>query len=259
MIAAELMSQDQPAAAVAVLARVPAADPFGEAARDLRFQLLARSGQSAQALADVTARTRAGSRDPADWIQLGNLHSEARRFAEAEQAFVRAHELWRAGTFPSISEWSLWVMRGGALEQAGKWPEARAALREAYRLAPNEPVVLNYLGYAQLDRGEEMDASEAMIRRALELTPGSAAITDSLGWALFRRGRIAEAIPVLERAVQGAPGDVEINEHLGDVYFAAGRRNEARFAWRAALVQAEGEDAARLRRKIEQGAARPPA
>jgi tetratricopeptide (TPR) repeat protein len=253
MIAAELLAQKEPAAAARLLAKVSDTSPFAQSAREARLQHLARSGQSAAALAEVTERTRRGSRDPADWIQLGNLHVDARRFDAAAQAFTRAHELWRAGRFPGISEWSLWLMRGGALEQGGKWPEARAALREAYRLAPNEPLVLNYLGYAQLDRGEELDESERLIREALRLAPDSAAITDSLGWALYKRGRLDEAIPVLERAVKGEPADVEINEHLGDAYYAAGRRIDARFAWSAALTYAEGEAADRLRRKIDRG------
>jgi Flp pilus assembly protein TadD len=99
--------------------------------------------------------------------------------------------------------------------------------------------VLNYLGYAQLDRGEEIEASERLIREALRLAPDSAAITDSLGWALYKTGRLDEAIPVLERAAKGEPADVEINEHLGDAYYAAGRRIEARFAWSAALIHAK--------------------
>ena len=104
-------------------------------------------------------------------------------------------------------------------------------------------------------RGEALEESERLIREALQLAPDSAAITDSLGWALHLRGRTGEAIPLLERAARGEPADVEINEHLGDAYYAAGRRNEARFAWAAALVYAEADDAARLRTKIERGPA----
>jgi tetratricopeptide (TPR) repeat protein len=255
MIAAELLAEKEPAAAARLLAKVSERSPFAQSAREIRLQHLARSGQTASALAEVTERTRRGSPDPADWIQLGNLHADARRFDAAAQAFARAHELWRAGRYPGISEWSIWLMRGGALERAGKWPEARAALREAYRLAPTEPLVLNYLGYAQLDRGEELDESERLIREALRRAPDSAAITDSLGWALYKRGRVDEAIPVLERAVKGEPADVEINEHLGDAYYAAGRRIEARMAWAAALTYAEGEAADRLRGKIDRGLA----
>ncbi|HEY0325326.1 MAG TPA: tetratricopeptide repeat protein, partial [Allosphingosinicella sp.] len=252
-LAAEVMGEERAAEAVRLLAQVPADDPFADAAASLRLRLLASSGQRATAMTEVRQRIARGSRDPADHIQLGDLLVDARQFDEAAAAYARAHELWRAGTYPAIPEWTLFVARGGALEQGGRWPEARTALREAYRLAPAEPVVLNYLGYAQIDRGEEPAESERMIREALRLAPDSAAITDSLGWALFRTGRVDEAIPYLERAARNEPADVEINEHLGDAYYAAGRRYEARFAWTAALVYAEGEAAERLRAKIERG------
>lgn len=253
LIAAELLSEREPGAAARILADVRGDDPFAGAVREIRLQHLAASGQSAAAIAEVRARIEKGSRDPADWIQLGQLLNEEGRHKEAAEAFGRAHGLWRAGSHPTIPEWTIWLMRGGALEQAGDWPEARAALQQAYRLAPEEPLVLNYLGYAQLDRGERIEESERLIREALRRAPDNAAIIDSLGWALFKRGRVDEAIPVLERAVQGAPADPEINEHLGDAYYAAGRRVEARFAWRAALVHAEDEAPERLRRKIERG------
>jgi Flp pilus assembly protein TadD len=256
MIAAELMAETRPAAAAALLEHVPPGDLFAPAAREVRLQLLAQSGQSAAALAEVTARTARGSAEASDWVQLGNLQSDAGRHAEAAQSFTRAYELWRARPDPSVHEWTLWLLRGGALERAGQWPAARTALQEAYRLAPNEPLVLNYLGFARLDRGEALEESEAMVRHALALSPGNAAITDSLGWALFRRGRVEEAIPVLERAVRGAPADVEINEHLGDAYWVAGQRVAARYAWRAAMVQADGEARTRIAAKVERG---PPA
>ena len=145
-------------------------------------------------------------------------------------------------------------MRGGALDKAGDWPAAREALRTAYRLAPEQPFVLNYLGYAQIIRAENVEESMRLIRDAHQRAPDSAAITDSLGWALYLQGNLAEAMPLLEQAAQGEPADVEINEHLGDAYLAAGRRVEARFAWAAALAYAEGEAAARLRTKIDTGA-----
>ena len=147
----------------------------------------------------------------------------------------------------------MWLFRGGAHDEAGDWPQAKAALETAYRLAPEQPLVLNYLGYAQLERRENMAEAERLVREAHRLAPDNPAITDSLGWALFLSGRTDEAIGLLEQAVEGAPGDVEINEHLGDAYFAAGRRVEARFAWAAARVYAEDEDAARLDAKMVAG------
>ena len=113
--------------------------------------------------------------------------------------------------------------------------------------------MLNYLGYAQLERRENMVEAERLVREAHRLAPDNAAITDSLGWALFLKGELPEALTLLEQAAEGEPADVEINEHLGDAYYTAGRRVEARFAWTAARVYAEGDDATRLAAKIEGG------
>jgi Flp pilus assembly protein TadD len=126
-------------------------------------------------------------------------------------------------------------------------------LRRAYELAPQQPYVLNYLGYALLVRNEDVAEAERLIREAHRLAPDNAAITDSLGWALYHKGQLGEAIPLLEQAAQSEPADVEINEHLGDAYYAAGRRVEARFAWRAASVYAEGAVSTRLAAKMERG------
>ena len=105
----------------------------------------------------------------------------------------------------------------------------------------------------ELVRRENVVEAERLIREAHRLAPSNSAITDSLGWALFLKGERDEAVRLLEQAAQGAPADVEINEHLGDAYYAVGRRAEARFAWTAARVYAEGEARTRLDQKIEGG------
>jgi Flp pilus assembly protein TadD len=121
------------------------------------------------------------------------------------------------------------------------------------KLAPEQPLILNFLGYAKLERGEDLDNAEAMIRKASELAPGDASITDSLGWAQYKRGRLKEAIETLQRAATADPSQAEIREHLGDALYDAGRRFEARFAWEAALVTADEEMAARVKSKLESG------
>jgi Flp pilus assembly protein TadD len=174
------------------------------------------------------------------------------RQTEAADAFSRAIAVRRDGD-EAQPEWTLQLMRGGALDEAGNWEGARGALQAAYRLAPTQPFVLNYLGYGELIRHENPGEAERMIREAHRLAPDNHAITDSLGWALYLRGQLPEAIAMLEQAAQGEPSDVEINEHLGDAYFAAGRRIEARFAWKAALVYADGAAATRIAAKMESG------
>jgi Flp pilus assembly protein TadD len=150
--------------------------------------------------------------------------------------------------------WSVWMLKGSALERGGNWAEAKLALEKAVQLAPLQPVALNYLGYAQLERRENVTAAMAMIERASQLKPDDPAITDSLGWAHYLLGDIAKAIPTLEKAVQGQPNDATINEHLGDAYWAVGRKYEARYAWSAAAVFADTADvAARAKAKAEGG------
>jgi Flp pilus assembly protein TadD len=113
--------------------------------------------------------------------------------------------------------------------------------------------VLNYLGYARLERGERLDEAEALIAEASRRAPDNASITDSLGWAQFKRGKVAEAIATLQRAAAGDPAQSEIHEHLGDALYTAGRRYEARFAWQAALVTAEEDVRQRVQDKINAG------
>ena len=253
MVAAELLADlNQAELAVALLDNVLVDDPFAEAARDQRIRLLIEAGRGERALREAEAAAGAQEAKAADLVRLGEVLMDRGRPAEAASAFARAIEL-REGAAAGVPEWALWLLRGGAHDEAGDWPQAKAALEEAYRLAPEQPLVLNYLGYAQLERRENLQEAERLVREAHRLAPDNAAITDSLGWALFLNGEVDEAIALLEQAVEGAPADVEINEHLGDAYFAAGRRVEARFAWAAARVYAEGEDAVRLDAKIERG------
>jgi len=253
LIAAELYGQqDRRDAAIDLLANVPAGDPYAAAARDQRIRLLVQSDQDARALAEAQAAAASGRAGVADFVRLGDVLLDQDRPGEAAQAYGRAQELRGTGD-SDFPEWALWLFRGGAYDQARDWPQARSALEQAYRLAPEQPLVLNYLGYAQLERRENLVEAERLVREAHRLAPDNAAITDSLGWALYLKGALSEAISLLEQAAEGEPADVEINEHLGDAYFAAGRRVDARYAWSAALVYAEDDDATRLRSKIDRG------
>jgi Flp pilus assembly protein TadD len=149
--------------------------------------------------------------------------------------------------------WPLYLGRASALLDADRWPESRSVLEAALKIAPDEPLILNFLGYSKLERGEDLDGAEAMIRKASATAPDNGSIIDSLGWALFKRGKMDEAIALLRKAALTSPAESEIHEHLGDALYAAGRRYEARFAWSAALVTAEAETDARLKAKLDGG------
>ena len=252
MIAAELLGQqDQNDAALALLSSIGDDDPYAAAARDQRIRLLIAAGEDTLALQEAESAATAGGATVADLVRYGEVLMEQDRPGDAARAYARAVEIHNDDSAYPL--WSLWLFRGGAFDEADDWPQTKAALEQAYRLAPEQPLVLNYLGYAQLERRENMAEAERLVREAHRLAPDNAAITDSLGWALFLKGELAEALTLLEQAAEGEPADVEINEHLGDAYYTAGRRVEARFAWAAARVYAEGEDANRLAAKIDSG------
>jgi Flp pilus assembly protein TadD len=240
-------------AALAALAAVPADDPFAADAVERRVSFLAAAGRKEEALTVARAAATAASTTVAAWTRLGDILTELDRHAEAAEAYGKALDLARSGAEAPQPLWGLWLLRGSALTRAGRWEEGRAALQESHKLAPDQAVVLNYLGYSQLERRENIAEATRLIAEASKLQPDDAAITDSLGWAHFVGGDVARAIPLLELAAQGEPADAAINEHLGDAYYAAGRRFEARYAWSAALTYAEGEAAARLRAKLEAG------
>lgn len=253
LVTSELLgAADQHDEALKVLANIPAGDPFAAGVADSRIRLLVAGGNREAALSEAQQAVLGAGAGVSDWSRLGDLLSELERPKEAATAYGRAIDLTRQGA-QGRADWTLWLLHGGALHEAGHWPEAKAALETAHRLAPEQPVVLNYLGYAQLERRENLDEAEKLIKEASRLQPDDAAITDSLGWTYYVRGDVPKAIELLERAAKGQPADPAINEHLGDAYYTAGRRYEARYAWEAALLNAEDDAAARLRAKIETG------
>ena len=255
LVASDLTAKrGEEAQALALLAHVPADDPFAGGLADRRIRLLNASGATDLALAEARAAAQSNG-TVGDWTRLGELLTELKRHGEAAAAFTRATELFGAER-PEQPEWALWLLRGGALLEVGNWAEAKASLERAHQLAPEQPLVLNYLGYSQLERRENLAEAERLIQEASRLQPDNHSITDSLGWAHFVRGNLPKAIELLEKAAAGEPADPAINEHLGDAYYTAGRRFEARYAWEAALLYAESEEAVRLRAKLASGLTR---
>ena len=137
---------------------------------------------------------------------------------------------------PERRHWSLFYRQGIAYERTKQWPKAEAAFKKALELFPNQPSVLNYLGYSWVDMGINLNEGLDLIRKAVDLRPNDGYMVDSLGWAYYRLGRFEDAVVDLERAVSLRPGDPTINDHLGDAYWRAGRKLEATFQWRHALA-----------------------
>jgi tetratricopeptide (TPR) repeat protein len=187
---------------------------------------------------------------------LGNVMRARKRYDEAVDYYSRAINIIGK---PDKKNWTQFYARGTCYERLKKWPAAEADLQKAMQLAPDQPLVLNYLGYSWVDQNRNLKQGLALIERAVQLKPDDGYIVDSLGWAQYRLGNIREAVKYLERAVELKPEDPVLNDHLGDALWRVGRQDEARFQWEQALtLKPEAEDVEKIKRKLAKGLASRP-
>ena len=183
---------------------------------------------------------------------LGDLQRTAQKFDEAAATYTRALTV-AGGEAPG--DWRFYYVRGISYERGKRWDQAEADFKKALLLNPDQPQVLNYLGYSWVDQGINLMPALDMIQKAVDASPNDGYIVDSLGWAYFRLGRFDEAVTMLEKAVQMRSTDPEINDHLGDAYWRAGRELEARFQWNiaSAVDEPDGDVRARVKLKLAGG------
>lgn len=246
-----LSSQSRFAEANAVYRAIAPGVPAAEFGRLRVAMNLEEMGDTDAALKelDVLAAAKPDGLDAL--ITKGDVLRRKQRFAEAATAYDAA--IRRAGTLEP-HHWPLLYSRGISYERSGAWPKAEADFQKALALKPDQPDVLNYLGYSWIDKGERLAEARAMIEKAVALRPRDGAIVDSLGWALYRMGEFANAVKVLERAIELKPEDPTINDHLGDAYYQVGRVDEANFQWKRALgLNPEPEQLEPLKDKIRTG------
>jgi tetratricopeptide (TPR) repeat protein len=212
---------------------------------------LQRLDRKDEAKTRLTALTKADPKDFDALVTLGNLYRNNEEFAPAADVYNSAIALLGE---PTRDNWTVFYYRGISYERTKQWEKAEADFRKALQLEPDQPMVLNYLGYSMIDKKMNLNEAIAMVRKAVELKPNDGYIVDSLGWAHFRLGEYDEAVKQLERAVELKPADPVIADHLGDAYWRAGRQLEARFQWQHAKDnKPEPEDLARIDKKLKEG------
>lgn len=226
-------------------------DPAFVSAEVGRAEALRSQGKADAALEALQALARSHGDLLGVQFALGDMLRMEERFDEAEVAYTAAIDL-----LPEVTEddWVVFFYRGICHEQSKDWAAAEADFRRSLELNPDQPQVLNYLGYGLVDRGEKLDEALGMIKKAVAADPDKGYIIDSLAWAYFRLGRYEEALVPMERASLLEPVDPIVTDHLGDVYWMVGRKLEAQFQWRRALsFDPTEKDADRIRRKLEVG------
>jgi len=195
--------------------------------------------------------TREEPSRPDPLVILGDLLRSNKRFEESVDAYDRA-----VGILGDIDKrhWTILYSRGISLERSRRWDRAEKDFQRALELNPEQPYVLNYLGYSWVDQGINLDRARKMIERAVQLRPNDGYIVDSLGWVLYRLKEFNGAVGQLERAVELRSQDPTINDHLGDAYWRVGRYNEARFQWKRALtLKPEPDQVSAIQEKILRG------
>jgi len=203
------------------------------------------------AISDLERITAASPNDISAWTSLGDAYRAADKNVEAAKAYSKAIAL--IGT-PQKKDWPVLFARAVSEEGAKDWNASEADLKEALQLSPDEPEVLNYLGYSWVDRGRNLPQAVAMLEKARALSPYDGYITDSVGWAYFKLGRYGDASKVLEQAVLLVPGDATINEHYGDALWMAGHKLDAHFQWNHALAfNTDPKDKVKIQKKLQDG------
>jgi tetratricopeptide (TPR) repeat protein len=219
-------------AAIAIYQSIPENSPHSWNARLREASSLTEIDKNDDAIAILRKMVNERS-DRADaLIQLGDVLRTTKKFGPSAQAYSDAID--RLGGAQNVG-WRLLYRRGIAYEQDGQWPKAEKDFLLALEMEPDQPYIMNYLGYSWVDMGMHFDKAQAMLKRAVELKPDDGFIVDSLGWVYYKLGHYDAAVKELEHAVSLIPDDPTVNDHLGDAYYQIGRHHEAEFQWRRAL------------------------
>lgn len=233
ILAGDLMEMDDRSKdANTFYTRVPENSAFGRTATLRIAANLHDMKKTDEAIKLLRKVAKANPKDPEPPTKIGDYLRSQERYAEAipeyDEAIRRAGEL-------QPQHWRLLYIRGIVLEREKKWAKAEKDFLQALEFQPDQPYVLNYLGYSWVEQRLNLEKALDMIRKAIKLRPNDGYIIDSLGWGYYMLGRFEQAVNELERAVEYRPEDPVINDHLGDAYWRVGRRLEAAFQWKRSL------------------------
>ncbi|MFY9816114.1 MAG: tetratricopeptide repeat protein [Pseudolabrys sp.] len=241
----------KPELAIKIYDRVPTNSPLHRNAAIQMAANLDSLDRADEAQKHLEALIKQNPDDLETIMALGNVLRGHKKFAECANVYSKGASAIQK---PEKSNWVVFYFRGICYERSKQWAKAEADLTKALELFPDQPHVLNYLGYSWIDQGIKLDEGMAMIKKAVQQRPDDGYIVDSLGWAYYRVGNYEEATKQLERAIELKPEDPTINDHLGDAYWRVGRVLEARFQWAHARdLKPDAEDLPKIEEKLKEG------
>lgn len=250
VLVGDLLNQSEdPKGAIEAYAHVPPGSPHYASAQSKTAWAWNDMGDKTKALEVAKAASVAAPNDRDASVALADLLRAGGQWNESVAVLdpIIARE-------DATPDWRLLYLRAVALEQAKRWPEAERDLKAALKANPDEPELLNFLGYTWIDRNENLAEALGMVQKAVAARPQSGAMLDSLGWAYYRLGDYKTAVEKLEAAVEMEPGDPDVNGHLGDAYWKVGRKTEAEFQWRRVLtLEPDDKQKAEAEAKLKNG------
>jgi tetratricopeptide (TPR) repeat protein len=245
-------SVKKPQMAIKVYERMPASSPLKRNAQIQLATNLDAADRSDEAIKILKTVTTEAPKDIEAIMALGNIERGRKKFSDCATTYSQAIDATSGMT--DKNTWVTYYYRGICEERSKQWSKAEADMRKALELQPEQPHVLNYLGYSWIDQGINLDEGMKMIKRAVDQRPDDGYIVDSLGWAYYRIGNFEDAVKHLERAIDLKPEDPTINDHLGDAYWRIGRTLEAKFQWAHARdLKPEAEELPKIEAKISNG------
>ncbi len=250
-LAATAEQQERPEEAIDLYDKIKEESPLKRVAELQRGLNLADLKRHDEAIKQLKSLIDAAPDDMRGYLALGGVYASKEDYRSAADVYDRAVARLPK---PTAENWNIFYQRGIAYERLKEWPKAEPNFLKALELFPNQPQVMNYLGYSWVDMNQNLDKGLTLIKKAVDLRPSDGYIVDSLGWAYYRLGKYDDAVRELERAVSLKPDDPVLNDHLGDAYWRDGRKLEATFQWAHARDMKPDQDVlAGVQKKLAQG------
>lgn len=251
LLADRLESLRKHEAAIAIYQSIPKESPYYRMAQVQAALNQQRLGKSDAAIAELRKLVTADPADSESWVALGDTYRAGEKYADAISAYDAAE---KAIAKPTRRDWPMFYARAMAKERLKRLDDSEADIELALKLAPEQPELLNYLGYSWVDRGRRIPEALTMLEKARKLRPYDGYIVDSVGWAYYRLGRYEDAVKTLTAAVLLVLGDPTINDHLGDAMWRSGKKIAARFQWNHAITfSTDADEKAVIERKLKTG------
>ncbi len=216
---------------------------------------LADTGKVDEGFALAHTQMKNTPEDREVYLALAQMDVRLKRWQDAETQLDKAMAL---ATKPD-EKLNIYFLRGTLFDRQKLYDQAEENFSKALAIDPQNPTILNYVGYMLADRGIRLPEATAMIHKAVDLDPQNYAFLDSLGWVYYKAGQYPQAEQYLRQAIERSSSDPTVHDHLGEVYEKTGRLKLAVEQWERSMTEyahslpadADPEDVSKVQHKLQ--------